>query len=197
MRSYLQFQKNQAQVHARKRTEHLKDIRQDPSGAWSYEGKWMVCTLPDGRRRRVTVFLWGLLALAACCIILCGCLQGTGMEGCFYVLLPYASGVFALCFSIRHLLAVTSGKGRMWEYQYEKHVPGLSVSLAWGFLSCLLCVSGRIAEAAGSGGWESAGMMGAAKSGPVFLGLQAATAVLFLAGFFLQKKLTWELSESE
>ena len=141
MRSYLQFQKNQSQVRARKKTEHLNDIRQDASGNWVYEGEWMECTLSAKERRRVICGLWCLLILAAACCIVCGCIRGTGMEGCFYVLIPYASSVFAACLCVRHLFAVSAGKGRMWKHHHTKHMLGLGPCLIWGIISSILCVA--------------------------------------------------------
>jgi hypothetical protein len=192
MRSYIQFQKNQAQVRARRKTEHLKDIRQDGSGNWAYEGEWMECTLEEGVRRRVTAALWLLLSGAAACCLICGCIRGTGMEGCWYVLIPYASAVFAVCFCIRHLWAVTAGRGRMWKHHHAKHMLALAPCLVWGFVSCLLCVTGRTGLALFSGGWNSASGPGTASGSILFLVLQAASAAAFLAAWHLQKKLVWK-----
>ena len=192
MRSYLQFQKNQSQVRARKKTEHLNDIRQDASGNWVYEGEWMECTLSAKERRRVICGVWCLLILAAACCIVCGCIRGTGMEGCFYVLIPYASSVFAACLCVRHLFAVSAGKGRMWKHHHTKHMLGLGPCLIWGIISSLLCVAGRIGLAAFSGGWTSPATPDSAVGRILFLILQILSSAAYLAAWYLQKKLVWK-----
>ena len=194
MRGYLQFQKNQAQVRARKKTEHLQDIRQDASGRWAYEGEWMECTLDAGERRRVLALVWGLLAAAAASCLVCGCIRGTGMEGCWYVLIPYASSVFAVCFCAGHLYAVTAGRGRMWKHRHTKHMLGLEPCLIWGFISSLLCVIGRLALAVFSGGFAGAAATGSTGGSIWFLVLQIISCAAFLAARSLQKKLVWRVA---
>ena len=191
MRGYMQFQKNQAEARVRRRTEHLQDIRQDADGRWSYEGEWMECVSDVGERRRVLSFVWCLLAAAAVSCLVCGCIRGTGMEGCWYVLIPYASSVFAVCFCARHLYAVTAAGGRMWNHHHAKHMLGLEPCLIWGFISSLLCVIGRLALAVFSGGLVSAAAPVSAAGSIWFLLLQAIVCAAYLAAFKLQKKLVW------
>ena len=197
MRSYDQFQRKQTEVRARRRTEHLKDIVQDPSGTWSYEGGWMVCTLPQKDYRRVVGILWFQMILAAACLLVCGCVRSTGMEGCFYVLLPYASCILAACFCIRHLIAVTEGKGWMKQYLYAKHMTSFGPCTVWGFISCLLCVTGRIGEAVITGGWTVAGTDNSIRGSVVFLLMEILSGIMFLTAYFVQKKLSWKPQEKK
>lgn len=192
MRSYHQFQKRRTEVLIRRRTEHLQDIMRDASGKWSYQGDWMACTLPEEARRRVTAALWCLLAGAAVCCLISGCIRATGMEGCFYVLIPYASCVFAAYFCIRCLAGVSAGKGRLEEYRYRKHMRRLGPCAVWGFVSGLLCVIGRTGEAVFAGGLALHGVEGSLRGGILFMAFQTAAAVLFLAAWHLQRGMKWK-----
>ena len=114
------------------------------------------------------------------------------MEGCFYVLIPYASSVFAACLCVRHLFAVSAAKGRMWKYHHTKHMLGLGPCLIWGIISSFLCVAGRIGLAAFSGGWTSPATPDSAGGSILFLILQILSSAAYLAAWYLQKKLVWK-----
>ncbi len=193
MRGLFEDQKDHAEG-AHRATRHLEEVAQDASGSRYYEGVWMVCTLDQGKRRKITALIWGLLFLEAALLGVCGCLRGSGMDGCVFVLLPYALCILSVCFSIRHMIEISFAGGRMREYPYKKHMKGLGPCAAAGMIFCILCIGARLAEAVMAGGWERAGRADIARNGILFLALQILTLAALVFSYRLAGSLTWKES---
>ena len=86
-----------AKKHSGKRA-YLNNFEWREDGTYVYTGQYQNCHLtPEAYRREMTVLLLAALISVALSFA-AGCFTGTGMEGCFYLLLPlpYAGGLVVM-----------------------------------------------------------------------------------------------------
>ena len=88
-----------------KKREYLNDYKLTASGEYVYTGKYY--TYADiesgGKRRRNLIFLSAVILFA---VVASGCINSSGMNNTFYVILPYIAEVaatFALCYNVVRL----------------------------------------------------------------------------------------------
>lgn len=135
----------------RKRREYLEDFHQDLNGEYIYEGEHFRYAdegLPYRQFRRRLGALCAALLLAE---ILAGCVPSAGMDGRFYVVLPYAMGfvsAISVCWGMARLLR---GGERLRAYEYEATVKALPRRTLLTLIFSAVCTAGELCCLPGGG----------------------------------------------
>ena len=107
-----------AKKHSGKRA-YLNNFEWREDGTYVYTGQYQNCHLtPEAYRREMTVLLLAALISVALSFA-AGCFTGTGMEGCFYLLLPYAGGLVVMVRTAWALIQMLHAGPRLRSYIYE------------------------------------------------------------------------------
>ena len=120
-----------------RRKKNLEHYRQGENGRVEYTGSYTQILLEEeafakGMRRQLGA---GLCVLAL--LIGAGCVPGTGMEGHFYLLFPYAAELILCVLQIRCIWDAKREGLRQRRYFYEKNQANLR-GMTWGLW--ILCV---------------------------------------------------------
>lgn len=127
--------------YPRKR-KYLKDFKPDADGSYSYQGKIMHCTL-NGADYKKTMLPMLLIAILAMVLVLAaGCLPHTGMEGCFYLLLPYVGTLVILIRLVWNLGQLLYHGPEIREYIYKNTGERLPAQLLFGTILPLAALAG-------------------------------------------------------
>lgn len=129
--------------YSRKR-RYLKDFKPNDDGSFSYQGAVMHCTLTgeDYRKTITRMLLVAVLALAL--VFAAGCVRGTGMEGCFYLLLPYAGTLVILIRLVWNLIRLLYTGSDIREYVYKRTAERLPAQLLFGTILPAIALGGVI-----------------------------------------------------
>lgn len=109
----------------RGRRDYLNDFRQNAAGEYLYTGEHYAFVEQGRSRRRFLTELWLLCGGALAAAVAAGCIPAAGMDGCFYVLIPYVVGLMAavsLCWGLGRL---TAGGDPLRAYVYQETVEKL------------------------------------------------------------------------
>ncbi|MBQ7371705.1 MAG: hypothetical protein IJW67_07475 [Blautia sp.] len=129
--------------YPRKR-KYLKDFKPDEDGSYSYQGAVMHCTL-TGEEYKKTLRSMLLIAILAMALVLAaGCLPHTGMEGCFYLLLPYAGTLVLLIRLVWNLGQLLYHGSEIREYIYKNTGERLPAQLLFGTILPLIGLAGVV-----------------------------------------------------
>lgn len=104
----------------KKNRKILNDFQKNEAGNYEYAGVHMICSLPEGEYRRNVFWLLLPALLSTALDVAAGCLPGTGMEGCFYLLLPYAGGLVAMLLLVWTLVQMLHAGPRLRAYTYDR-----------------------------------------------------------------------------
>ncbi|MGM9537966.1 MAG: hypothetical protein ACI3VN_06500, partial [Candidatus Onthomonas sp.] len=107
------------------RRSYLNDFQQNAAGEYLYTGAHYTFVEQGKNRRRFLTELWLLCGVALAAAVAGGCIPGSGMDQCFYVMLPYAAGLvgaISLCWGLGRL---TAGGDPLRAYVYEQTVEKL------------------------------------------------------------------------
>lgn len=124
------------------RKNHLEQFHKDLNGNYIYEGEHYVLAPADSfpiLRRKLLALGGGMLV----CTVLCGCVGAAGMQGCFYVLLPYAGellSAISLCWALGSLAGCG---GRLRDYLYKKTVPAAAKRAKLTAAFAAVCIVGE------------------------------------------------------
>lgn len=119
------------------RRAYLDDFHPTARGDYVYTGKMIPWPAPGrGTRKQVLLRLWCWALLGTLAAVLGGCLDGVGMGGRPYVLLPYMAGLILAGCSLWSLIRLTGGGEELRAYVYQATVERLPrLTLAWAILS--------------------------------------------------------------
>lgn len=119
------------------RRAYLNDFHPTARGDYVYTGKIIQWPAQGhGTRKQVLLRLWCWAALGTLASVLGGCLDGVGMDGRPYVLLPYVVGLILAGCTLWSLIRLTGGGEELRAYVYQataERLPGLT--LAWAIAS--------------------------------------------------------------
>ncbi|MDO4619109.1 MAG: hypothetical protein Q4B09_00660 [Lachnospiraceae bacterium] len=122
MKNFLDFSHFGYQVRRRELQEQkLKDFRPDSKAeaGISYQGSYMECGLSDAAYMRLLVQLLLAELVVLGISIAVGCVTKTGMEGCFYLLLPYAGILVTSALSVWLVIRMMLGGTALRSYVYS------------------------------------------------------------------------------
>ena len=159
------------------RRAYLNDFKLQDSGTYAYEGKIFECTLGGAEFHKMMIRLWTLFGVMAGVNLLAGFLPHTGLNGNYFVVIPYAIELGCLVTLGFSLARLQKGGRRLREYVYRASVEKLPVRSS----ACM--VTGVIAAAGMLWVFLSGRFEGVILYGILFLLSQAAeagTAALFL-----------------
>ena len=160
------------------RKAYLNDFKLQDSGKYAYEGKMCECTLGGAEFHSTMVRLWILFGVMAGVNLLAGFLPHTGINGNYFVVIPYAielGCIVALGFA---LVRLQKGGRKLREYIYRASAEKLPVRSS----ACM--VTGVIAAAGMLWVFISGRFEGTVLFGILFLLSQAVEAGA--AGLFLK-----------
>lgn len=127
----------------RGKNSYLDDFHLNLAGEYIYEGAFYACGTKGAEQKQLRVRLWALSALALLSVLAGGFLPVPGMQGCAYVLLPYAAELLAAV----SVIWAFGKLGRNWdsvrEYTYERSVTVLPHRTA---LTAVFSLIGIVAE---------------------------------------------------
>ena len=104
---------------------YLNNFEWREDGSYVYTGQYQNCHLtPVAYRREMTVLLLPAVISVALSFA-AGCVADTGMEGCFYLLLPYAGGLVVMVRTAWALIRMLHAGPRMRSYAYDKTAAAL------------------------------------------------------------------------
>ena len=114
-----------------KKRDYLNDYKLSANGEYVYTGKYYTYVDINGfKKNRFNIIF--LTAVCAFAVIMSGCINSSGMNNSFYVILPYAAevaSVFALCWNVVRLAKEGDS---IKEYVYAsvtKNIPNAAKSL--------------------------------------------------------------------
>ncbi|MBR3358258.1 MAG: hypothetical protein IKG46_10615 [Solobacterium sp.] len=106
------------------RKEYLDLFIKQEDGSYVYTGPRYVPLNTEWKR--VSRMLYLYLAAAAVCLIVAGMVPSRGMIGAWYVILPYAASVVMLIVLVIRMIRVTTDKGTIHSYTYDRTVAWFS-----------------------------------------------------------------------
>ena len=105
---------------AKNKKAFLRDFYTDETGSYRYEGSYMVCdAAPDVFTRIYTKAALLYFAVAAL-MIAAGWVPSTGMEGRFYLLIPYMAGLITDIIALIVVVRVRNVGPKLRKYIWEK-----------------------------------------------------------------------------
>ena len=132
-----------AKKHSGKRA-YLNNFERGEDGTYAYNGQYQNCHLtPEAYRREMTVLLLAALISVALSFA-AGCFTGTGMEGCFYLLLPYAGGLVVMVRTAWALIQMFHAGPRLRSYIYDKTAGALPRKTAFSIILSVAALAGLI-----------------------------------------------------
>lgn len=128
----------------RKRREYLENFHTDLNGEYVYEGEYYRYAgeaLPYGRLKKRLGALCAAMLLAQ---VAAGCVPAAGMNGKFYVIMPYALclvSTISVCWAMARL---RQGGERLRAYVYEATVKALPGRALLTLVLSALCIAGEL-----------------------------------------------------
>ncbi len=157
-----------------KRRERLEHFSKKADGSYEYTGEY-VNAGPEADSFRKSMQLQLLAAsLAAALLLAVGCWPRTGMEGCFYLLIPYAAEVILSLMQVRSVWILFREGPRQKKYIAGKHCTGLRLRAQALIILCACMLAGLIFNyVTGRFSGEGAGAILAWLSQPAVLAVYA------------------------
>lgn len=147
------------------------DHFQKEGNDYVYKGKSIDWPAGGMTRKRALLTLWLCIALGAICAVAGGCIPGTGIGNCAYVLLPYMVWLMLEVSMLWSLCRLTAAKSPIRDYVYKQTVVRL------GGLGIAGAVSAGVTAAAQCLNLLSGAFAGTNISGTLFLVLAFAGVV--------------------
>lgn len=168
-----------------KKRSHLKEFKRREDGSYSYEGKMLYCSLSGSAyRNRVLGML--LISMAALGVtVTAGCFTGTGMEGHFYLVIPYAGTLVILIRLVWNLAQLLHAGPVLREYAYKRTAERLPPQVLGGMLLPLLALAGVLY------GRVKGSYIGNGAGAVVFVLSQVVSFAGCLTVWLLKKELRW------
>lgn len=138
------------------RPSYLDDFKKGADGQYAYAGKYSVCERTGRDFRAWLIRCWCFLGGAALCLLACGFLTHTGMEGRVYIIMPYAFAVAFAVLNIVKFLTPTKSGGKLPVYRYERAVQRLTV---YGAIPAILCAAALLGLLIDLARGQSSGVM--------------------------------------
>ncbi len=162
-----------AEKKRRARRSYLEDFHETASGDYVYTGRVHPFQGTARERVRALAALWACTALALAALVAGGCLPAAGMDGCLYVLLPYAAALLA-GISVAWLMGrLTAGGESLRDYVYKDTVGKARVRGALAAAFCGLTLAGEgVYLALNGAGERAAGTAGLCLLLALALGMQ-------------------------
>lgn len=148
------------------------DHFQKEGNDYVYKGKSVDWPAGSMTRKRALLILWLCIGLGAICAVAGGCISGTGMGNCAYVLLPYMVWLMLQVSMLWSLCRLSAAKSPLRDYVYKATVVRL------GGLGIAGAVSAGVTAAAQCVNMFRAAFPGTKTGGALFLAL----ALLGVAG---------------
>ena len=125
-----------------KKRSHLKEFQQQADGSFSYQGKMLRCSLEKSAYRKRILAMLGGAAAALGFTVADGCLTGSGMDGHFYLVLPYAGTLIVLVRLVWNLAQLLRKGPELREYVYKRTAERLPPQILLGIIFPLLILAG-------------------------------------------------------
>ncbi len=109
----------------RRPRSYLEDFAPSVSGGYEFTGEVWRFRAERGSFRDLSLKLWLLSAGLVAAALVPGFSRHPAMLNCFYVILPFAAGVFATAFAVTAALRIALSRGELRGYRYEKSVKAL------------------------------------------------------------------------
>lgn len=172
----------------RGRRAYLQYFTPTVGGGYVYNGPMVPCRTPRAARRRLLAALGALLAAVTGCTALPGLVPVPGMQGCFYVILPWLGQLAGTVFLL--------GAGRLvpwlWDadalrrYRYEATAPKLPLRAACTAVCAGLAAVGEAVCLLRQGAGGNAG------GAVLFFGCQLCAAVAAAGAGRLARRLAFD-----
>lgn len=127
----------------RRRRSYLEDFHETASGEYVYTGRIHPFEGTASERVRALAALWGCTALSLAALVAGGCLPAAGMDGCPYVLLPYAAALLAEVSVVWLMGRLTAGGESLRDYVYKSTVGKARVRGTIAAAFCGLTLAGE------------------------------------------------------
>lgn len=125
-----------------KKRRHLKEFQQQADGSFSYQGKILCCNLEKTvYQKRILMMLGGAVASLGFTVA-AGCVTGTGMDGHFFLVLPYAGTLIVLIRLVWNLAQLLQKGPVLREYVYKRTALRLPPQILLGIFLPLLLLAG-------------------------------------------------------
>ena len=170
----------------RRRREYLDSYQVDEEGNYSYSGEYWSWASENGPFRDYVrrLLLWGAAALLV--PFAAGCFRETGMEGCFYLLIPYAAGIVISVRTLWAAIQIRMEGEKMRGYVYKRTVQTFPRKTAAGIVVSAAALAGILFSAL-TGTFRGRGA-GAA----VFCASQAVSLACWLLIRRKTRRTTWK-----
>ncbi len=110
--------------HRKGRKAYLNDYKPKKGGGYEYKGK-RYAYRGDQSFKSMLIRLWAFGGGAFACMIVAGSVSPPGINGCAYVILPYAAGVIAAVSIVWALCRLTARGQSLEKHVYEATVEAL------------------------------------------------------------------------
>ena len=126
------------------RRAHLKQFEKQEDGSYRYTGEYVYASADESvwKKKTGTVLAVYLILLAG--LIVTGCLPGTGMDGHFFLLLPYAMQLILTAFQISALAAVLREGHRLKKYFFEKKRDSMKMRAVFALICAGIALAGLV-----------------------------------------------------
>ena len=128
------------------RRAYLDDFKKDESGNYAYAGSYRVCDREGEEFKKWLASCWVFLAAAAACLLACGFIPRTGMDGRAYIILPYAVAVAITAACVVKFVTPSGSGGRLPVYRFEKSLARLPLYAAIGAVLCGFSLVGLLLD---------------------------------------------------
>ena len=127
----------------KKRRAYLDDFYMDAAGKYVYRGK-LYRYAGGTDRKAALVRLWLLAGGALAALVINGLVPNPALSGCFYVVVPYVTGLIAGCSVVWALGRITCAGDPLRAYVYEETVQQLPVRCMIGVISSGIAAAGQL-----------------------------------------------------
>ena len=139
-------EKNKKDRRRFSRRPYLDDFKQGADGQYAYAGSYRNCELQGADFKKWLVSCWILLGGAAACLLACGCIPRTGMDGRVYIVMPFAFAVAFAVLCIWKFVTPSRSGGKLPAYRHERTVQRLAVYAAIPTILCAMALIGLLVD---------------------------------------------------